>query len=161
MCFKKMPFISKDWRSPGEEWVKTQEGWEKKKVLECTAQRWVALQNKQQSFVRTPFVLRTINCLNFLTSFYFSNLLVLSVFCDLFWNSFPRILHCRYGDITNLNNPEENQQKWWVFFFVVVYTCDQLFGITKYELYCYWFLNAIVNASFILPLYNQHFFILP
>ncbi|XP_053606977.1 F-box only protein 32 isoform X2 [Plodia interpunctella] len=34
-----MPFISKDWRSPGEEWVKTQEGWEKKKVLECTAQR--------------------------------------------------------------------------------------------------------------------------
>ncbi|XP_068618195.1 F-box only protein 25 isoform X2 [Battus philenor] len=34
-----MPFISKDWRSPGEEWVKTDEGWEKKKVLECTAQR--------------------------------------------------------------------------------------------------------------------------
>jgi len=30
-----MPFISKDWRSPGEEWVKTQEGWEKKKILEC------------------------------------------------------------------------------------------------------------------------------
>lgn len=29
-----MPFISKDWRSPGETWVKTQEGWEKKKVLE-------------------------------------------------------------------------------------------------------------------------------
>ncbi|XP_047503274.1 F-box only protein 32 isoform X2 [Pieris napi] len=34
-----MPFISKDWRSPGEVWVKTQEGWEKKKVLECTTQR--------------------------------------------------------------------------------------------------------------------------
>ncbi|XP_052750031.1 F-box only protein 32 isoform X2 [Galleria mellonella] len=34
-----MPFISKDWRSPGEEWVKTEEGWEKKKVLECTSQR--------------------------------------------------------------------------------------------------------------------------
>jgi len=30
-----MPFISKDWRSPGEEWVKTEVGWEKKKVLEC------------------------------------------------------------------------------------------------------------------------------
>ncbi|KAL1129244.1 hypothetical protein AAG570_013773 [Ranatra chinensis] len=30
-----MPFISKDWRSPGEEWVKTEEGWEKRKVLEC------------------------------------------------------------------------------------------------------------------------------
>ncbi|XP_026274475.1 F-box only protein 32 isoform X1 [Frankliniella occidentalis] len=33
-----MPFISKDWRSPGEEWVKTEEGWEKKKVLECGRQ---------------------------------------------------------------------------------------------------------------------------
>ncbi|KAL3275614.1 hypothetical protein HHI36_020367 [Cryptolaemus montrouzieri] len=33
-----MPFISKDWRSPGEAWVKTDEGWEKKKVLEnCKA----------------------------------------------------------------------------------------------------------------------------
>nr|CAD7419702.1 unnamed protein product [Timema poppensis] len=30
-----MPFLSKDWRSPGEEWVKTEEGWEKKKILEC------------------------------------------------------------------------------------------------------------------------------
>lgn len=29
-----MPFISKDWRSPGEEWVKTRDGWEKKRVLE-------------------------------------------------------------------------------------------------------------------------------
>lgn len=33
-----MPFISKDWRSPGEEWVKTEEGWEKKKILECGRQ---------------------------------------------------------------------------------------------------------------------------
>ncbi|XP_050681052.1 F-box only protein 32 isoform X1 [Leptidea sinapis] len=40
-----MPFISKDWRSPGEVWVKTQEGWEKKKVLECTTQRYAALTN--------------------------------------------------------------------------------------------------------------------
>lgn len=31
----KMPFISKDWRSPGEVWVKTDDGWEKMKVLEC------------------------------------------------------------------------------------------------------------------------------
>ncbi|CAG9793665.1 unnamed protein product [Diatraea saccharalis] len=44
-----MPFISKDWRSPGEEWVKTQEGWEKKKVLECTAQRYPALTNFNSS----------------------------------------------------------------------------------------------------------------
>lgn len=35
---KTMPFISKDWRSPGEEWVKTEEGWEKKKILECGRQ---------------------------------------------------------------------------------------------------------------------------
>ncbi|KPJ02134.1 hypothetical protein RR46_03409 [Papilio xuthus] len=40
-----MPFISKDWRSPGEEWVKTEEGWEKKKVLECTAPRYAAISN--------------------------------------------------------------------------------------------------------------------
>lgn len=44
-----MPFISKDWRSPGEEWVKTQEGWEKKKVLECTAQRCAAISNFNNS----------------------------------------------------------------------------------------------------------------
>ena len=28
-----MPFISKDWRSPGEEWVKYDGGWEKKSVV--------------------------------------------------------------------------------------------------------------------------------
>lgn len=37
-----MPFISKDWRSPGEAWVKTDEGWERLKVLECgKRKRWV------------------------------------------------------------------------------------------------------------------------
>lgn len=34
-----MPFISKDWRSPGEAWVKTEEGWEKLKVLECVKRK--------------------------------------------------------------------------------------------------------------------------
>lgn len=29
-----MPFIGRDWRSPGEAWVKTEEGWERKKILE-------------------------------------------------------------------------------------------------------------------------------
>ena len=24
-----MPFLGQDWRSPGEQWVKTTEGWEK------------------------------------------------------------------------------------------------------------------------------------
>ena len=39
-----MPFISKDWRSPGEEWVKTEEGWEKKKILECGRQLSISQQ---------------------------------------------------------------------------------------------------------------------
>ncbi|XP_035218480.1 F-box only protein 32-like [Stegodyphus dumicola] len=29
-----MPFLGRDWRSPGEAWVKTSEGWERKKILE-------------------------------------------------------------------------------------------------------------------------------
>lgn len=28
-----MPFISKDWRSPGEEWVRYEGGWELKKTV--------------------------------------------------------------------------------------------------------------------------------
>ena len=28
-----MPFISKDWRSPGEEWVRYEGGWELKKTI--------------------------------------------------------------------------------------------------------------------------------
>ena len=35
--FEKMPFISKDWRSPGEEWVKYDGGWEKKSVVTIQA----------------------------------------------------------------------------------------------------------------------------
>jgi len=30
-----MPFFAKDWRSPGEVWIKTDDGWEKQKILEC------------------------------------------------------------------------------------------------------------------------------
>lgn len=30
-----MPFFAKDWRSPGEAWIKTDDGWEKQKILEC------------------------------------------------------------------------------------------------------------------------------
>lgn len=29
-----MPFLGRDWRSPGEAWVKTPKGWERKKILE-------------------------------------------------------------------------------------------------------------------------------
>ena len=28
-----MPFLSKDWRSPGEEWVRYEGGWEKRKTI--------------------------------------------------------------------------------------------------------------------------------
>uniref|UniRef100_A0A0K8TPF9 Putative f-box n=1 Tax=Tabanus bromius TaxID=304241 RepID=A0A0K8TPF9_TABBR len=40
-----MPFISKDWRSPGEAWVKTEEGWEKLKVLECGKRKRLSQRN--------------------------------------------------------------------------------------------------------------------
>lgn len=30
-----MPFLGKDWRSSGDEWIKTEQGWERIKVLEC------------------------------------------------------------------------------------------------------------------------------
>ncbi|CAO1423012.1 unnamed protein product [Diamesa hyperborea] len=40
-----MPFISKDWRSSGEEWIKTDEGWEKSKVLECEKKRYLDRQS--------------------------------------------------------------------------------------------------------------------
>ena len=30
-----MSCVSKDWRDPGDEWVKTGEGWEKIKVVNC------------------------------------------------------------------------------------------------------------------------------
>lgn len=30
-----MPFLGKDWRSSGDEWVRTELGWERTKVLEC------------------------------------------------------------------------------------------------------------------------------
>ena len=28
-----MPFLSKDWRSPGEEWIRYEGGWEKRKTV--------------------------------------------------------------------------------------------------------------------------------
>ena len=28
-----MPFLSKDWRSPGEEWVRYEGGWERRKTV--------------------------------------------------------------------------------------------------------------------------------
>ena len=34
-----MPFISKDWRSPGEEWVRYEGGWELKKTISVKNQQ--------------------------------------------------------------------------------------------------------------------------
>lgn len=31
-----MPFFGRDWRSPGEVWIKTDDGWERMKILEST-----------------------------------------------------------------------------------------------------------------------------
>lgn len=44
-----MPFISKDWRSPGEEWVKTEEGWEKKKILELVRHNCLTQQENMET----------------------------------------------------------------------------------------------------------------
>lgn len=30
-----MPFLGKDWRSSGDQWIRTENGWERSKVLEC------------------------------------------------------------------------------------------------------------------------------
>ena len=38
----KMPFYAKDWRSPGESWIKTEDGWEKLKVLETNRKRLIS-----------------------------------------------------------------------------------------------------------------------
>jgi F-box protein 25/32 len=35
-----MPFISKDWRSPGEEWVRYEGGWELKKTISVKNQQY-------------------------------------------------------------------------------------------------------------------------
>ena len=34
-----MPFISKDWRSPGEEWVRYEGGWELKKTISVKSKK--------------------------------------------------------------------------------------------------------------------------
>ena len=60
-----MPFISKDWRSPGEEWVKYDGGWEKKSVVTIQANDFCIKENTehldliQQPKVRGRFLLST------------------------------------------------------------------------------------------------------
>ncbi|KAK9887150.1 hypothetical protein WA026_020597 [Henosepilachna vigintioctopunctata] len=65
-----MPFISKDWRSPGELWVKTDIGWEKKKVLEnCKAIKLEESSDEESMMDSStaeqtiqPYCQITINC---------------------------------------------------------------------------------------------------
>ncbi|KAK9722126.1 hypothetical protein QE152_g19821 [Popillia japonica] len=60
-----MPFISKDWRSPGEAWVKTQEGWEKMKDLEnCRMLKQKSSEDSEDSETETvqPHCHITIKC---------------------------------------------------------------------------------------------------
>ncbi|XP_017777563.1 PREDICTED: F-box only protein 25 [Nicrophorus vespilloides] len=57
-----MPFISKDWRSPGELWVKTDEGWERKKVLEHGKLLKQQESEKNESAAVQPYCHITIKC---------------------------------------------------------------------------------------------------
>lgn len=46
-----MPFYAKDWRSPGESWIKTEDGWEKLKVLETNRRRLISEDSIFNRFV--------------------------------------------------------------------------------------------------------------
>lgn len=44
-----MPFYAKDWRSPGESWIKTEDGWEKLKILECRRRRSRSMDDDKEN----------------------------------------------------------------------------------------------------------------
>ena len=52
-----MPFLGKDWRSCGDRWIRTENGWERSKVLECILDnlsiglRRENIKNKHKSFM--------------------------------------------------------------------------------------------------------------
>jgi len=52
-----MPFLGKDWRSCGDQWIRTENGWERSKVLECILDnlsiglRRENIKNKHKSFM--------------------------------------------------------------------------------------------------------------
>lgn len=52
-----MPFYAKDWRSPGESWIKTEDGWEKLKVLETNRRRLNSEDNVFNRFVWFQIIL--------------------------------------------------------------------------------------------------------
>ena len=41
-----MPFLSKDWRSPGEEWIRYEGGWEKRKTVILVPRSDIDSENK-------------------------------------------------------------------------------------------------------------------
>ena len=41
-----MPFLSKDWRSPGEEWIRYEGGWEKRKTVILVPRSAIDSENK-------------------------------------------------------------------------------------------------------------------
>ena len=41
-----MPFLSKDWRSPGEEWIRYEGGWEKRKTVILVPRPDIDSENK-------------------------------------------------------------------------------------------------------------------
>ena len=66
-----MPFLGKDWRSCGDEWIKTEQGWERIKVLECILDNlnngFVFEIYIQVDFAVTYFVLTGVNTITKLT----------------------------------------------------------------------------------------------
>lgn len=58
-----MPFYSKDWRSPGEAWVKTEEGWEKMKVLEhCKQIKYKGHEDEKENIDSTQSTSHQPHC---------------------------------------------------------------------------------------------------
>lgn len=47
-----MPFLGQDWRSSGDEWIKTEQGWERIKVLESI------LHNINDGYIKKSLLLK-------------------------------------------------------------------------------------------------------
>ena len=50
--YKTMPFLGQDWRSSGDEWIKTEQGWERIKVLESI------LHNINDGYIKKSLLLK-------------------------------------------------------------------------------------------------------
>ena len=62
-----MPFISKDWRSPGEDWVKYDGGWEKKSIVTIQSYDSCIKENTEHlDLIQQPKVCRRLLTMPFL-----------------------------------------------------------------------------------------------